>query len=752
MKLGFEPIWPWPVVLLACAAMLSVVAVGYPRRIRHLPTAWQRILLGLRLLLVLLLSCWLLRPMIITETDDKSDAVLYVILDASRSMETPDGPGGSSRRQAVLDLFTEARPLLDKIAESVEVRVRDLSEELVPVDADAVSNASDGKMTAVGFNLDKLAKESSREKIAAILFWSDGKQAASGKRDIDAIAPARLLARQHRPIYTVPFGSSEVVATTLDVAVSELDVARDVFIRNVVPIKVRLKAFGAEGRGVRLTVMVEDRTQIAGDVSGPMRAVPPSRDNVTVKLHQVQATAEDLIVNLQFVPQQPGEIKIAVEAEPLDGEVRRTNNRVETIIRVRSGGIRVAYFDRLRWEFRWLKRINVSSRIQLDAKWLRDGNFADKNLFDESWFDPGNYDAFIIGDVSADVFGEERLRKIFDCCEQGAGLMMIGGVHSFGAGGYQQTPLARLLPVTMSESDQQLTGDVAMIPKRAARNNSILQIASPDQNSARWNELPPLTGANVLRVKEGSLAQVLAQSPTDMPLLVSQSTGRSRVLAFAGDTTWQWAMHEDWGADAHQRFWRQVIFWLTKMEYDGESPLWVTVDPRDLNPGRLAELSFGLRDENGLPLNGVDYQVSVKRPDGETEKVVTRSIDAHGAADYQNTLDPGDYVVNVATEGSAGQGTLYASTRFLVNARDPELDNPAADPGLMRELAHVSGGDSLTPETMIERLEHWASEGLPSLQLKRSERVNLWDNWISLLLFVILLTLEWYLRKKRGLV
>lgn len=752
MKLGIEPIWPWPLVILACIAMVGVVAIGYPRRVRHLPVFWQRTLLGLRLLLVLLLTLWLLRPLVILETDDRSDAVLYVLADSSRSMGTPDGPGGMTRREGVLELFRKSQPLLDQLGDSVQIRVRDLAEDLTAPEGEGLSTEADGAMTAIGLNLENLAKEAEREKIAAILLFSDGKQAASGDRDVDAVQAARLLARQHRPIYTVPFGSAEVTATSLDLAVSELDVSRDVFVRNVVPVKVRLKALGAAGRDVRIRVSMEDRSGIAPGTSGPMVPVPPGRDNRTVVLQQIRQPSEDMVVNLQFVPIQTGEIKIAVEAEPLDGEVRRTNNRVETVIRVRSGGIRVAYFDRLRPEFKWLRRINVSSRIQLDSKWLKSGQYATANEFDDSWFEPGNYDAFIIGDVPAETFGEQRLQQLYACCEQGAGLMMIGGVNSFGAGGYQRTPLARLLPITMSDADQQLTGEVQMVPTRAALNNPILQIAPPDQNRTRWAELPALTGASVLRVKQGSGAQVLAQSATDLPLLIGQSTGRARVLAFAGDTTWQWAMHEEWAAEAHQRFWRQVIFWLTKMEYDGESPLWVTVEPRDPNPGRVAELAFGVRDENGLPIPGLEYNVSVKRPDGETDPVPARAIDTYAEADYPNTLEPGDYWVNVTAEGKEGQGQLYNNTRFLVNARDPELDNPAADPGLLRELAHVSGGDFLTPETMVERLEKWAATGLPSLQLKRSQRINLWDNWFSLLLFVLILTLEWFLRKRRGLV
>ncbi len=754
MKLAFEPIWPWPFVILACLAMIGVVAAGYPRRVKHLPVRWQQILLAIRILLVLLMGLWLMRPLVTRETDNKSGGVLYVVLDASRSMNTPDAAGGVSRRAEILQLLEEARPLLNDLKETVEVRFRDLADGLVPADPEDPLAVVDGQMTAIGYGLNQLSEESKGEKVAAILFWSDGKQAASGNRNQDAIQEARLIGRKQRPIYTVPVGSSEVASTTLDVAVSELDVPHDVFVGNVVPIRVRVRTFGAEGQELRIRLYAEDRSGIPSGKAGTMEAIPGNIDNVTVFAHQPRGPVEDMIVNLQFVPDKKhlGEIKIAVVAEPLNGEVRLTNNRVETIVRVRSGGIRVAYFDSLRAEFKWLKRVNRNNRIQLDAKWLKGGDNIDKNTFDESWFDPSEqkYDAFIIGDVPAAAFGEERLKQMAACCDRGAGLMMIGGAHSFGPGGYNNTPLAQLLPIDMQESDQQLTADIQMIPARVAL--TILQIAAPDQNMAMWNALPPLTGASVLRVKQGGSAQVLATSPTNMPLLVSQSTGRGRVLVFGGDTTWQWAMHEDWAVEAHQRFWRQLIYWVTKMDYDGESPLWVNVEPRDLNPGRVAELSFGMRDQNGLPLSGVNYQVNVQTPEGETEVVTPRTVDAHGAADYQDTLLPGDYWVNVKNASTDGQGTLYASTRFLVNARDPELDNPAADPGLLREIAHVSGGDFLTSETMIERLEDWAANGLPSLDSNQSERINLWDNWFSLLLFVVLLVLEWFFRKKRGLV
>ena len=55
-------------------------------------------------------------------------------------------------------------------------------------------------------------------------------------------------------------------------------------------------------------------------------------------------------------------------------------------------------------------------------------------------------------------------------------------------------------------------------------------------------------------------------------------------------------------------------------------------------------------------------------------------------ADFTETLDAGDYWVRVkATEGGQPIAGI-ATTRFHVNARDPELDDPSSDFSLLREV------------------------------------------------------------------
>ena len=92
-----------------------------------------------------------------------------------------------------------------------------------------------------------------------------------------------------------------------------------------------------------------------------------------------------------------------------------------------------------------------------------------------------------------------------------------------------------------------------------------------------------------------------------------------------------------------------------------------------------------------------------------------------------------------------------ARARFLVFQQDLELDNASADAPTMESLAAMTGGQSLAPEQLPELIQRLIVDSR-HLDVRQETKKTFWDTWPFFLAIVGLLGLEWYLRKRWGLV
>jgi len=762
LRLAIEPAWPLPVTFLVTAGLVALVWFTYRPRVAHLPKFRRRLLVGLRLAAIAALLFAMLRPELrYTETDD-SDAVIVILGDASRSMTVPDAAGGKPRRAALVgDLKANAKRL-GALAETFEVRYLDFAESTSEPKGglEGVGVEAAGEQTAIGFVLESLLRSGDPQKIAAVVLPSDGAQRAVPPAGADPRDVARRYGELGLPIYPVPYGGNGGDAA-FDLAVEDLAVDPLVFERKAVPVTARVRIAGGAGRPFLVRVLIEDRSGKRPGESGELKPVPATDNSQPSREVRTDQNNAAVPVELSFVPQLPGEYKVAVEVVPADGEVKLTNNRRETIINVQKGGLRVAFFGPPSPEQKWIRNVNTDQKIQLDFKPIRTGTFGRQDAIDASWFDPGKYDAYILGDVPVSAFGanvELLAKRVAD----GAGLMMLGGPRSFSPGGWAPTPIAPLLPVELTPGsvdpvnaldpayhhDRQLP----MLPTSEGLQRYVMQLGSggPEEVTAAWRALPPLEGANRLAVRDGGLAEVLARSEDGIPLLFSHEVGRARVMAFAGDTTYLWYTS---GHEAeHQRFWRQVILWLARKELDKDQPVWVLAEPRNAAPGQTVALTYGARDAKGAPVTDAVFDLEVRRPGGGSDRPGAPGGAERNTIDFSATAKPGDYWVRVAASKNGQALGLDGWTRFLVDSRDLELDNPAADPALLQELAELSGGSVVPPEQLSTLLDRWIAEPPGKARLTVFRRTPLWDNVFLLLVFVALIGSEWFFRKRFGLV
>jgi uncharacterized membrane protein len=74
------------------------------------------------------------------------------------------------------------------------------------------------------------------------------------------------------------------------------------------------------------------------------------------------------------------------------------------------------------------------------------------------------YDAVILGNVPKDSFSANQIALLEkNVHDMGAGLVMLGGSSSFGAGGWRNTPVEKALPVDMEIKSMKVTGKGALV-------------------------------------------------------------------------------------------------------------------------------------------------------------------------------------------------------------------------------------------------------------------------------------------------
>ena len=231
-------------------------------------------------------------------------------------------------------------------------------------------------------------------------------------------------------MFTVVFGKSQGLGTAKNIAVTELLVNPMVFVKNELQVGGQVRVNGYVNRDIIVRALFE---------------TSPNKMEVVAQ-ERVKAVADGQIipVKLKFTPETPGEYKLTLEAMPEPDkqapsppdELLTGNNQLSTFVHVLKGGLNVLYIEgTFRVEQKFIRRALDASHdihvdyLRLDARRpeTRPGDLA-------AYFQPGKYEVYILGDVDSTAFHESELHDLAETVNGGAGLIMLGGFHSFGPG------------------------------------------------------------------------------------------------------------------------------------------------------------------------------------------------------------------------------------------------------------------------------------------------------------------------------
>ena len=755
MHLFFYPIADsyWIVAAIAAALLAIVVLVGPGRTRASLP---RRLTLALlRCGIILLIMLGMLRPTLVYVETHKEKATLVLLIDQSRSMQVRDALNNKSRWDSLREALEESAPALRRLGRDFEIKVYTFDAETHPLEMKdgrvTLPDVPTGQQTAIGAALDDVLRQENGKRLLGIVLLTDGRQQALPPRDLPAQDVAGLLRHQRYPVYPVPFGESRGLGGVQDVAVADFPPPAAVFKDTEMVVRGQVKISGYVNKDIPVRLLM-------GESDKSMKVIGEAK---------LKATEDGQILPVEFklTPDTPGEFKLTLEAIPQLGELVTTNNRQSSFVQVLKGGLHVLYIEGdlrveqkfLRWSLDSSRDIKVDS-IRIDPQHVNEtkpGDFADL-------LKPGKYDVYILGDVDSTVFTEGELNELAKSVDQGKGLIMLGGFHTFGPGGYYATKLADVLPVVMDRLERQnpddriredvhLKGPLKMTPAPRALRHFVMTLAAAEANKAAWEKLPPLEGANLFsdaRLKPRASVLADADGKEENPLLVTQTYGKGRVIAFAGDSTWRWWMHGF--QSAHKRFWRQIVLWLARKDQESQSNVWVRLDNTRFLPGNRVEFTAGAQSPQSEPITDADFKVEVVKPGEKRAAVVMVGKEDHMTGSFRDTQVPGDYTIEVS---ASRKGELLGTARaqFTVAEQDLELDNASSDPDAMKGVARASDGDVVR----AEMLPQWLDELMKKtdyLEVKQETKKTLWDTWNFFFAVLTILTVEWYLRKRWGLV
>jgi hypothetical protein len=742
---------PWVFAGLAISVTF-IVWFAYGATTRSLSSAWRTGLTVLRSGILLLLGFLLLRPVVNTMELAQQETYLAVLVDDSRSMDIRDMPDGTSRHGALQIFFSDETGILGDLEEDFQTRIFGFDRS-----AKRISNLEEldqaGEETSIGEALNDVALQLGGLPLAGVVLISDG----NDNSGIDPVIAARDLGARGIPVFSIGVGEQVLPR---DIGLVDVKVSRTVLENSVFRVQIGLHQTGFDGESADITI--RDNGE------------PVASKTVTLASNSIQQ------LELELSPDRDERIVYDLDISLKPGEIIERNNTYQFLVDNRpKESLDVLYLEgHPRNEYKFIRRAiegDLSLRLATylrtgPEKFYRQGVESPTELsegFPPTQEDLFEYEAIILGDIEAEFFTAEQLEMLESfVSKRGGGLLTSGRIDE----GFIGTPLADLLPVSLVEEKflppslqgglrrgDHATGGLFTPRLTSIGQRSPLMRLSVDReaNRAAWAGLPELQGVSVTgRIKSG--ASVLLEHPyleyqnQPLPLLLSQRYGSGRAVALNTASTWRWQMMLPSTDQSQETLWRQILRWLA-----ASAPTRITIDfDREYyNVGEKVGVSATILNADYQPSNDSSPWLQVTDPLQQVfDEPLEWDIEEDGVYRSEFIAElPGVYELFVDVPSAAGEASRTGaeqSTAMVVTPSLREYINAQGDWDVLKRISSESRG-AFFPLSDISQLQEVIRQTPNALMKERT--IDLWNNkWVFILL-VFLMSLDWFLRRRKGL-
>lgn len=721
--MNFMPVFPvWLILTLLGIGMMALI-LQYRVICRKLGSSRSMILSLFRFGAIILLIFAALNPSTIARKEHKISSSIAILLDTSQSMSLAAQSGKNSRLEdAKTLLFHGENPLLKSLSEKCEVKLYSLGDSLVSIDERAFT---DLRPSVKQLNLSEALNSLSRENSVALLL-SDGNVTWENKKSTGI------------PLVAIPVGDT---GEYKDILIKEVKASTLAFKGREVLIDVTIKSYGYSG--LTLPVLLKDGNRL-----------------ITAKNVMINKASHEMTLPLSFIPDEVGQHNLSVSIPVQYGESLTSNNSVHLSLKVVRDKIRVLMISgnpSMNYRFMRMAFKNDPSVDLLSFVILRTpSNILNVPIQEQSLIpfpvetllskELKNFDLVLFDNFPYQFYvNPKHLEQVKDFVREGGGFFMIGGPNVFDS--YAGTPIEDILPVRLTrKGDYHRDFPFEVTLAHEGSDHPITRLSLDENDNVRlWQEMPLLEGINALEPKRSGIILLESKERIPKPILTIGSFGQGRVLVLATDDSWKWYMGRVAGGKGHWAYFRlieRMIRWLTKDP--SLDPVQITIPENTGTVGN--EIGVRIKTRENDPSSNLKGAVSLSvfNPDGL--KIMSKLKPTGQSGQYAGSFLPekeGIHKIKIETPSGIQEESL------VITNRGEGLDGSPNHDRLRMISASLKGKFLPTGDDLLKEIGSYLEKNQNHFVEERT--FQLWNNPYILVLLLLLLTMDWYLRRRWGM-
>jgi len=780
--------WGW--IALLVAAFAVVIWISYRWLPAELSSGRGAILVFLRAAFLVLLLGILLRPVLTLSLERKIRRTLLVLVDTSRSMAIADprvteedikraaiAKGHLDAENGLTQNLEEGRAeefkllprtnilqnvlsneqlnLLPELSETFDLvaftfgmggQVRELqrahrSNAEDPNSPDAKLTLKDfpwvnelgavHSATAMGDSLREVINRKRGQSLAGIWVISDG----AHNTGVQPRTVGSELSAAGVPLYFYAVG----ITSPRDIIITEMDAPQAAFLEDELLVRVRVRSQGLAGENGQLILQLNGET-----VAEETIAFGPDGEQQ---------------IPLRFKTNVAGDFELKASIAARDDETDANNNEATRRLRVVDEKIKVLFVEQSpRWDYRYLQAV-LSRDRRVEAKTLllegdpalaREEGSPYLESFPENKKDLFEYDVVVFGDVDPKRLTITQMENLNEFVSRfGGAFVMIAG-RRFSPHAYADSPVADLLPVEFekrassgvddSNSDKPIHVQLTALGKV----DPMLNLVGEDEdNLTLWDDLPPIYWVAQVDSKPG--AEVLMVDPNQetehgkLPIIARHQYGLGQVLYIGTDNTWRWRRNV--GDLYYTRFWGQVSQRMAQQRFIGaDKRTQISLNRQNYMTGDRVRAYARLYQEGYEPLGDKQVRgVYASSVDGQQFEVMLKVVEGQPGLFFGEFIAPaaGQYQFHM-------EPSPESKSDFTVVEASLEMAETAMNAKLMEDLATLTKGRFFREEDLYELTGAIKTE---RVGVQSRMEVELWATPLYFILILLVVTVEWVVRK-----